>query len=256
MSRTVIQLTPNLEQLYEDMFQDMGDKTNWFWKHARAFCSNTILKNKSRYQTVQNQTGVPWQVIAVIHTMESNCNFDAHLHNGDSLQRRTRLVPVMRPVLFDEDGLLREGPFTWEESALDALTYMGLHNVQNWTVGRTLYELERYNGFGYMRRGINTPYLWSGTKWYSKGKYVRDGVFDPEAVSKQMGGAILLDVLEFVKSQPRFFFNTKGEDAIFLQQMLNSLGHKLKVDGWAGYNTSSACKDEFGFYLKGDPRIA
>ena len=47
---------------------------------------------------------------------------------------------------------------------------------------QTLYELERYNGFGYRDRRpqVLSPYLWSFSNHYSRGKYVADGRFsDP-----------------------------------------------------------------------------
>ena len=52
-------------------------------------------------------------------------------------------------------------------------------------------RLERYNGLGYRRRGRPSPYLWSYSGHYDKGKYVADGRFDPDAESKQCGGAAL-----------------------------------------------------------------
>jgi lysozyme family protein len=46
---------------------------------------------------------------------------------------------------------------------------------------------------GYRRRGIMpTPYLWSYSNLYEKGKFVADGHFDPESVSKQCGTALML----------------------------------------------------------------
>ena len=52
--------------------------------------------------------------------------------------------------------------------------------------------LERYNGLGYASRGRPSPYIWSGTNQYVSGKYVRDGVYDPDAVDSQLGCAGLL----------------------------------------------------------------
>ena len=85
-------------------------------------------------------------------------------------------------------------PFQWEESAIDALTLEGLAAVKLWSIERTAYQLEAYNGWGYRSRntGVNTPYLWSATNNYQKGKFVRDGVFDPNAVSGQIGAMALL----------------------------------------------------------------
>jgi lysozyme family protein len=42
------------------------------------------------------------------------------------------------------------------------------------------------------RRGVPTPYLWSYSNLYENGKFVADGRFDPEAVSKQCGAAPML----------------------------------------------------------------
>jgi lysozyme family protein len=64
--------------------------------------------------------------------------------------------------------------------------------VTDWSVPHMLFLLERYNGFGYRSRGVPTPYLWSLSNLYEKGKFVADGVFDPAAVSKQCGAAVML----------------------------------------------------------------
>jgi lysozyme family protein len=55
-----------------------------------------------------------------------------------------------------------------------------------------LTQLEEYNGLGYAARGVPSPYVWSGTDQYRSGKYVRDGVYDPNAVDSQLGCAGLL----------------------------------------------------------------
>jgi len=52
--------------------------------------------------------------------------------------------------------------------------------------------LEIYNGLGYASRGRPSPYVWSGTDQYISGKYIADGVYDPNAVDKQLGCAGLL----------------------------------------------------------------
>ena len=53
-------------------------------------------------------------------------------------------------------------------------------------------KLEEYNGLGYASRGVPSPYVWSGTDRYRSGKYVRDGVYDPNTVDSQLGCAGLL----------------------------------------------------------------
>jgi lysozyme family protein len=42
---------------------------------------------------------------------------------------------------------------------------------------------------------VATPYLWSYSDHYDKGKFVADGKYNPDAVSKQVGAAILLKEL-------------------------------------------------------------
>ena len=150
-----------------------------------------IIANRPRYDTVSRATGVPWYVIGIIHSLECGFSFDKHLHNGDSLRRKTWQVPAGRPKAHD-------GPFTWEESAIDALTMPGkeFDKIKDWSVERIAYVLELYNGWGYrLYRKIHSPYLWSFTNGYTCGKYVQDGVWSATAVSAQVGGMAVLKAL-------------------------------------------------------------
>ena len=144
-----------------------------------------IVANKPRYEIVSKTTGVPWFVIGSLHNMESNCDFTTHLHNGDPLTARTIQTPKGRPV----DG---NPPFKWEVSAIDALGYDHLTNVGDWSLEATLFRMEAYNGFGNRAHNINSPYLWSYSNQYTKGKYVKDKVWSDTAVSAQCGAAVLL----------------------------------------------------------------
>lgn len=147
------------------------------------------LDNKAKYHAVQVKTGCPWYVIAAIHMRESSASFLKHLHEGSPLSERTKLVPKGRP----KGG---EPPFTWQESAVDALSVPphNMKTVGRWSVERMLFEFEKYNGFGYMGK-TNSPYVWAGTTVYIGGKYVRDGVFDPTYVDKQLGCAAMVKAL-------------------------------------------------------------
>jgi len=164
-------------------------------------CTKRICNNMQRYQNVSDMLAyenyiMPPPLIGIIHLLESSLNFKTHLHNGDPLTARTVHVPKGRPP----EG---EPPFTWEASAVDALKlklndlrkegdYLDFGELEQW-----LYFLERYNGMGYRKRGINSPYLWSGTNLYTRGKYVADGRFDPYAVSKQVGAVpIIIEMIE------------------------------------------------------------
>lgn len=146
-----------------------------------------VLKGKARYEAVAKLVNIPWYMVGVIHLMEASGKWNTHLHNGDPLSSRTKHVPA---------GLPKTGkpPFTWEESALDALKYDRMKNLD--TLEKQLSKLERYNGMGYAKRGINTPYLWASTNHYTKGRFVADRKFDPEAVSQRIGAAVVIKILE------------------------------------------------------------
>lgn len=154
---------------------------------VRASASR-IIANRDRYEAVSAETGVPWFVIGIIHKMEANCSFASHLHNGDPLVAKTRLVPKGRPV----GG---KPPFAWEFSAADALRYDGLDKVSRWSIERIAWCLEKYNGFGSRMHGVPSAYLWSFTSAYTKGKFVSDGQWDANEVSQQSGGMALLSAL-------------------------------------------------------------
>jgi lysozyme family protein len=148
-----------------------------------------IRKSKARYESVGEQTGVPWYFIAVTHGLEASFNFRAHLHNGDfPLTARTRQVPAGRPTKWLP-------PSDWESSAKDALRLLGFTGQKDWSLERTLYRLEAYNGFGYRGYGVPTPYLWSFSNHYDRGKYVADGKFSTTARSQQCGSAVMLKML-------------------------------------------------------------
>src|SRR4051794_28179029 len=70
--------------------------------------ARAIERHADRYRAVEKRTGVPWYVIAVIHSKESSLDFRTHLHNGDPLSARTVHVPRNRPP--------GDPPFTWEAS--------------------------------------------------------------------------------------------------------------------------------------------
>jgi lysozyme family protein len=222
---------------------------------------------KATYVQIGEPLQVPWYFVAAVHMRESSYRTDGHLHNGDPLTARTVNVPANRPPTGDP-------PFSFEISAADALQLKRLHLQRDWSVPRLLHTLEAYNGFGYRKRGLPSPYLWSFTHHYQRGKFVRDGMLDPATVDRQCGTATLLRrlaerqeiqfqdepainqgarVVSYANSKPR------GADALAraeaLQHWLNTFeGIYLKVDGWPGRRTSDAFKAVTGSWLPGDPR--
>lgn len=209
--------------------------------------AESSIAARARYRIVENRTGVPWYWIAAAHSLEASQNFKCHLHNGDPLSARTVRVPANRP----KNG---SPPFDWTESAVDALTMSPheLHKVQDWTIERCLYELERYNGWGYrlFHPGTLSPYLWSFSNHYLAGKYIADGKWSSTHASTQCGAApILKKIFELdaetsgkVGTVTEKVFDTDTEN---LQEYLNALGAdpKLAVDGIYGAKTRQAVKD-------------
>jgi lysozyme family protein len=173
---------PGLEAIYEGLQAELEGV-------LRA-----IRENKGRYEKISQMTGgkIPWDFIAVIHNLECGLNFKKHLHNGDPLTARTVLVPRGRPATGSP-------PFSFEDSAVDALTMPGkaYHLEDDWSIPAILYRLEGFNGYGYRKYhpDVNSPYLWSGSGHYTRGKYVADSQWSSSAVSKQLGSALVLKAL-------------------------------------------------------------
>lgn len=254
-----INYTNSLRNEYTDMYKSIEISIN-----KLAVIENhvdEIVNHKSAYEAVANVLDVPWFFIALIHTMESSRNFNAHLHNGDSLAARTTHVPSGRP-------LIGSPPFSWIESAIDALKYKKLHRETDWSLSKILYNLEKYNGWGYRlyHQHVKSPYLWSYSNQYTSGKYIADGTFSDTATSRQAGAAVILRRIEQRNEIPAFdstslntsFFkhsNNLEPRVDDLQRFLNSFaGVSLLVDSNPGNKTSQACKDIFGEYLPGDSR--
>jgi lysozyme family protein len=264
-----VALTDTLRSEYENLFNQCAIRA----ERAAAIESivSKLMRNNLRYETVSSAIGVPWFFVAVVHNMESSLDFTRHLHNGDPLTARTVQVPAGRP----KTG---EPPFTWEESAEDALSMKSLTAQTDWSLAGTLYQLERYNGWGYRlyHPHVLSPYLWSGSSLYTSGKYIADGTWSDTATSKQDGAAVLLrrlaerEHIEFAdqpapapsdaplvvnyatKASSNPVVVQKTED---LQRWLNTFpGVFVKVDGVAGRRTSEAYRKITGSYLKGDPR--
>lgn len=171
---------------YEAMFKQAYLTDNRKEQERLNWYVNKLIDNIDKYKQVELKTRVPWYLVGAIHGLEASFNLKTCLHNGDPLGKKTVHVPAGR------------GPFyTWEQAAIDALEYEGCKNIEKWGVGEVLKFAERYNGTGYLKRGLMSPYLWSCTNKYSGyGKYVRDHVYDPTAQDDQAGVAAVMKKLE------------------------------------------------------------
>lgn len=257
-----VHLTQELAAEYQQLFDTMEVARDHIAEVDRIVAR--ILPNKPQYEAVAATVKAPWFFVAAIHNMESGLRMDRHLHNGDPLTARTRQVPANRPAAGDP-------PFTWQESAIDALQLRKIDAVTDWHLARILYELEGYNGWGYRQyhQQVKSPYLWSFSNHYQSGKYVADGTWSDTASSRQCGAAVIIKRLEqrgeiaplTAHSQagevPLHYSNRileRGED---LQRFLNTFpGISVRVDGKPGEKTSDAVYQTLGFHLKGDPRFA
>lgn len=148
--------------------------------------ADRILANKATYQTIEKATGVPWWFVGITHYRESNLNFNTQLAQGDPLSHVSTHVPKGR------------GPFSsFKDGAIDALVKCPPYAARNkdWSIAGALTMFEKYNGLGYANMGRPSPYVWAGTDQYVSGKYVRDNVYDPNAVDSQLGCAGLMKYL-------------------------------------------------------------
>ena len=203
----VIGLVPPVLKEYQALYQSCTLRTE---KLAElALITGRIREGRARYEAVAAIlcNGIPWWFIGIAHFMEAGLfypkQFKYHLHCGDPLTGRTFHVPKGRPLHNPRHGILPpslSNPYSWEESAVDALRYMGYDKIKDWSVENCLFLFEKYNGGGYKKRKINSPYVWSYTNHYGAkphiGKYDFDGKFNPILISKQPGVAAIMKFLE------------------------------------------------------------
>jgi lysozyme family protein len=161
-----------------------------------------IIGAKDRFEVVARQTHCPWYIIAVLSHREGNLSFAVYLGNGDPWKLVTTHAPAGR------------GPFSsWEDGAVDAIKFFQLDGTDNLPLGQLLQRMEGFNGFGYRVYGIFSPYLWSSTDLYTKGKYISERNFDPNVIDAQIGivgllrrmhelGKIELDTSKQVVARP------------------------------------------------------
>lgn len=160
---------------------------------AARLCAS---RAKMIYQQIEQDTGVPWFIVAVIHEREASQRWDRQLGQGDPLDQVSRHVPKGR------------GPFaTFIDGAVDALKNCApyLARWHNWTAGGSLTGLELYNGTGYESfHHMASPYVWGGSDIYHVGKYVADGKFDATVEDHQLGCAVLLKCMMEIDSSISF----------------------------------------------------
>ena len=206
--------------------------------------------NQSRYEAVAAQVNLPAELIAALHFRESSGDFNTYLHQGDPLGRPAVNHPRNIPVFHQ-----------WEEAAIHALSDRHKAGIQDdLSITQDTEDMaalgsyaEYYNGLGYHNRGRVSPYVYAGTDHYKSGKYVRDGVFDSQAVDQQLGVLAMVQVLKGKADTPlagpalalgdrTLRQGIRGNDVRELQALLNGQGASLQVDGDFGRGTDQAVK--------------
>jgi lysozyme family protein/peptidoglycan hydrolase-like protein with peptidoglycan-binding domain len=219
-------------------------------KNAANKAANRLLSGKDIYKQVEARTNVKWFFVGLCHSRESDFNFNTYLGNGQPLGQVTTIVPKGRGPF--------TGPNAFIDGCVDALRLEGFVGATDWGIARTLFRLEGFNGFGYHKFGVNSPYLYGGSTIYGPpeakgGKFVRDGVFDPNTVDTQLGAAVILKAL--VALDPSITFDVtsppvslepddeQAKNVVLVQHALNKLGivsPPLAEDGINGPKTKSA----------------
>jgi lysozyme family protein len=156
---------------------------------AASVAARKIIAMRPIYEEAEKATGAPWYFIGALHMRECNNNMRGCLTNGEMIvgtNKKTRLETKGR------------GPFpTWLDSAKDCAELEDWDKVTDWSIERCLYEGEKFNGWGYLPKGVNSPYVWAGTNHYTKGKYVSDGRYSASHVDTQLGiGCVMKAVIE------------------------------------------------------------
>jgi lysozyme family protein len=142
------------------------------------------IAHKEVYQSVTALTGVPYELIAVLHRREGDSDFQTYLGNGQPLIHRTTEVPKGRgPFL---------GSHAFIDGAVDALKVDLLTDTKDWRLEKELFWCESFNGWGYANRGMPSPYIWGGTSVQRPGKYTADRRFNARVMDPQPGCAPLL----------------------------------------------------------------
>jgi len=152
--------------------------------------TDRIMSGMTAYKTAEAKSGVPWVFPACIHELEADCNFRLQILNGEPWDRKTRMVPK---GLGPWDSWADATVYAFQKKRKDDPTWKPLDELSDWTVQQCLLQWERWNGGGYRRRGLNSPYLWAGCNHgVGVGYYTSDGKYSPTASSKQIGAGVLL----------------------------------------------------------------
>lgn len=145
---------------------------------------NKIISMMIPYAKCSLASGKGIIFVALTHSKEADCDPRGCFDNGDLIIGTGKLT---------HDEPKGCGPYaTLEDSARFA--FKDVKDPMN--VNDLLIQEEKFNGLGYRKHGVNSPYNWAMTTAYTKGHYVSDGNWDPNAVDKSPGVAAILKQME------------------------------------------------------------
>lgn len=145
-----------------------------------------VYLNQPVYERVTKDTKIDARIVGALHAMEADCDLRRRLEDGTELNN-------------GED---------WVEEAIKTINFdIKKFKFPPSNLTEYLLFIEAHNGRGY-RGKIFSPYLFSGTQFYTKGKYDRDGHYDPELVSKQVGAIPILKMLGVLYPDQKLGFGT------------------------------------------------
>jgi lysozyme family protein len=228
-------------------------------EHLLDATGKRLLHDKAVYLRIAEVTGVPAAGLMALAEREMNGNLHCYLGNGQRLTQRTTIVPKNRgPFPDTEDGFVA--------GALDALHLDGLDQVaktaEGWSLPRFAYESELWNGFGYRKHRIPSPYVFGATTVQKPGKFIRDHAYSSTTMDPQLGTiAIVLKLFELDPSLKFADVIARVDDTTpivtaahpvigdsnieWVQTGLNKLritGTPLAVDGNCGRGTRAAVR--------------
>jgi len=242
MQHPFLSLAPEYAMLLTTMKVDPGREHELVTNATRVL--RLAREHAAEWAEVEKKTGVPRLWGMASFERESSSDYSRSPAQGDRWNSISTHVPR---------GL---GPYAnWGDSCVAAYGIDDLDDVgsTNWSWARACYEGELFNGFGPRAHGRHTGYLWSWTNVYMGGKYVSDGVWDPNQRDEQCGMVPMMMALHGLDRSLAFVDSLSSpvlsvplpppiDGTGWIQERLNVLGADppLVVDGSYGRITKRA----------------
>lgn len=149
-------------------------------------CHCIVERGLDVYRALGEATRVPALLLAALDLREGDCNPHLAIGQGDRWDAVSTHVPR------------GQGPFpSWQAANEFYVAYdrLAVLSVPEWTWPYACWKTEKWNGFGPRAHGRHSGYLWSCTSVYDDatdgepggGKYVADGIWNPQAMDRQPG---------------------------------------------------------------------